>query len=29
MTENDDYEPFVLDEDQFSIIGVADVIIKN
>ncbi|MFW2491556.1 transcriptional repressor LexA [Clostridium chromiireducens] len=29
MPENDAYEPFMLDEDQFSIIGVAVGIIKN
>ena len=29
MPENDDYEPFMLDEDQFSILGVAIGIIKN
>lgn len=29
MPENDTYEPFMLDEDQFSILGVAIGIIKN
>jgi len=29
MPENDAYEPFMLDEDQFSILGVAIGIIKN
>ncbi|GKX65928.1 hypothetical protein rsdtw13_11860 [Clostridium sp. TW13] len=29
MPENDAYEPFMLDEGQFSIIGVAVGLIKN
>ena len=29
MPENDSYEPFILKEDQFSILGVAIGIIKN
>ena len=29
MPENDAYEPFMLDEDQFSILWVAVGIIKN
>ena len=29
MPENDDYEPIMLEEEQFSIIGVAVGIIKE
>jgi SOS-response transcriptional repressor LexA len=29
MPENDEYEPFMLDEGQFSILGVSVGIIKN